>query len=93
MLDFQNLNNLPEINFKSKDRPKLNELARYIDSLKKDLFSDNWSIATKKHIKASLVLYIRSMQKVLFLSLLGYFFICNYELFNFLNDAVRLCFS
>jgi len=65
MIDYQNLTNLPEINFKSKDRPKLEELAHYIDSLKKDLFDDKWSIATKKHIKASLVLYIRTMQKQL----------------------------
>ena len=64
-MDYQNLNNLPEINFKSKERPKLIELSNYIDGLKKDLFSDKWSTATKKHIKASLVLYIRSMQKQL----------------------------
>ena len=63
MKHFQDLNNLPEINFKSKERPRLAELARYIDSMKKDLFDDQWSQATKKHIKTSLVLYIRSMQK------------------------------
>ena len=65
MKHFQDLNNLPEINFKSKERPVLSELADYIDSMKKDLFDDKWSQATKKHIKTSLVLYIRSMQKQL----------------------------
>ena len=65
MTDFQNLTNLPEINFKSKGRPELTELAEYIDSMKADLFNDKWSQATKKHIKTSLVLYIRSMQKQL----------------------------
>ena len=33
--------------------------------MKKDLFNDSWSQATKKHIKTSLTLYIRSMQKQL----------------------------
>ena len=65
MTDFQNLSNLPEINFKSKGRPELKELAQYIDHMKADLFSDRWSQVTKKHIKTSLVLYIRSMQKQL----------------------------
>jgi len=65
MIDYQNLTNLPEINFKSKGRPELKELADYIDSMKADLFSDRWSQVTKKHIKSSLVLYIRSMQKQL----------------------------
>jgi hypothetical protein len=65
MIDYQNLTNLPEINFKSKGRPELNELADYIDHMKADLFNDKWSQATKKHIKTSLVLYIRSMQKQL----------------------------
>ena len=65
MIDFQSLTNLPEINFKSKDRPELQELAEYIDHMKADLFNDRWSQATKKHIKTSLVLYIRSMQKQL----------------------------
>ena len=65
MIDFQNLTNLPEINFTSKGRPELKELAEYIDSMKADLFNDKWSQATKKHIKTSLVLYIRSMQKQL----------------------------
>ena len=65
MIDFQNLNNLAEINFKSKGPPQLKELAQYIDHMKADLFNDNWSQATKKHIKTSLVLYIRSMQKQL----------------------------
>ena len=65
MIDFQNLTNLPEINFKSKGRPELKELAEYIDHMKADLFSDRWSQVTKKHIKTSLVLYIRSMQKQL----------------------------
>tara|TARA_Y100000592_G_scaffold28760_1_gene45814 strand:+ start:1310 stop:1834 length:525 start_codon:yes stop_codon:yes gene_type:complete len=65
MIDYQNLTNLPEINFKSKGRPELQELAEYIDSMKIDLFKDRWSQATKKHIKTSLVLYIRSMQKQL----------------------------
>ena len=64
-MDFQNLNNLPEINFKAKDRPGIEELAEYIDKMKQDLFDDRWSQATKKHIKTSLVLYIRSMQKQL----------------------------
>ena len=65
MIDFQNLTNLPEINFKAKDRPGLKELADYIDAMKADLFNTRWSQATKKHIKTSLVLYIRSMQKQL----------------------------
>ena len=65
MIDFQNLSNLPEINFKSKGRPELKELAQYIDHMKADLFNDRWSQVTKKHIKTSLVLYIRSMQKQL----------------------------
>ena len=65
MIDYQNLTNLPEINFKSKGRPELNELADYIDHMKADLFNDRWSQGTKKHIKTSLVLYIRSMQKQL----------------------------
>lgn len=65
MIDFQNLTNLPEINFKAKDRPALRELAEYIDKMKADLFDEHWSQATKKHIKTSLVLYIRSMQKQL----------------------------
>ena len=65
MIDYQNLTNLPEINFKSKGRPEIKELADYIDSMKADLFNDRWSQATKKHIKTSLVLYIRSMQKQL----------------------------
>tara|TARA_Y100001938_G_scaffold150314_1_gene240651 strand:- start:318 stop:842 length:525 start_codon:yes stop_codon:yes gene_type:complete len=65
MIDYQNLTNLPEINFKTKGRPELDELAEYIDHMKSDLFNDKWSQATKKHIKTSLVLYIRSMQKQL----------------------------
>ena len=65
MIDFQNLTNLPEINFKSKDRPSIDELAQYIDQMKATLFDDRWSQTTKKHIKTSLVLYIRSMQKQL----------------------------
>ena len=64
-MDFQSLTNLPEINFKAKDRPEIFELASYIDHIKTDLFDDRWSQATKKHIKTSLVLYIRSMQKQL----------------------------
>ena len=56
---------LPEIKFDSTDRPHLNELADYIDHMKQDLFSDNWSTATKKHIRGSLILYIRTMQKKL----------------------------
>ena len=65
MKHFQDLNNLPEINFKSKERPVLEELANYIDRMKQDLIDERWSQATKKHIKTSLVLYIRSMQKQL----------------------------
>ena len=65
MIDFQSLTNLPEINFKSKGRPELTELAGYIDHMKADLFNDKWSQVTKKHVKTSLVLYIRSMQKQL----------------------------
>ena len=65
MIDFQSLNSLPEINFKAKDRPELNELADYIDKMKADLFDKKWSQSTKKHIKGSLVLYIRTMQKQL----------------------------
>ena len=65
MIDYQNLTNIPEINFKSKTKPAISELADYIDHMKQDLFDDRWSQATKKHIKTSLVLYIRSMQKQL----------------------------
>jgi hypothetical protein len=65
MIDYQSLTNLPEINFKGKGRPELKELAEYIDRMKADLFEDKWSQVTKKHIKTSLVLYIRSMQKQL----------------------------
>jgi hypothetical protein len=65
MIDYQSLTNLPEINFKSKGRPELGELSEYIDHMKQDLFDEKWSQATKKHIKTSLVLYIRSMQKQL----------------------------
>ena len=65
MKHFQDLNNLPEINFKAKERPELKELASYIDKMKADLFNDLWSQSTKKHIKGSLVLYIRTMQKQL----------------------------
>lgn len=65
MQHFQDLNNLPEINFKAKERPELKELASYIDKMKADLFEDRWSQSTKKHIKGSLVLYIRTMQKQL----------------------------
>ena len=43
MIDYQNLTNLPEINFKSKGRPELGELADYIDHMKADLFNDKWS--------------------------------------------------
>ena len=65
MMDYQSLTNLPEINFKSKDRPALQELAQYIDEMKSGLFNDKWSTATRKHIKGSLALYIRTMQKQL----------------------------
>ena len=65
MIDYQNLNNIPEITFKSKTKPALSELAEYIDHMKQDLFDDRWSQGTKKHIKTSLVLYVRSMQKQL----------------------------
>tara|TARA_Y100000592_G_scaffold37148_1_gene58801 strand:+ start:1401 stop:1925 length:525 start_codon:yes stop_codon:yes gene_type:complete len=65
MIDYQSLTNLPEINFKSKGKPELSELADYVDHMKADLFNDKWSQSTKKHIKTSLVLYIRSMQKQL----------------------------
>ena len=65
MIDYPNLTSLPEINFKSKGRPELRERAEYIDKMKADLFNDRWSQVTKKHIKTSLVLYIRSMQKQL----------------------------
>ena len=37
MIDFQNLTNLPEINFKSKGRPVLKELADYIDNMKAEI--------------------------------------------------------
>ena len=56
MIDFQSLTNLPKINFKSKGRPDLKELAEYIDHMKADLFNVRWSQVTKKHIKTSLVL-------------------------------------
>ena len=65
MIDFQSLSNLPEITFKAKDKPILKELADHIDHMKAELFNDRWSQATKKHIKTSLVLYIRTMQKQL----------------------------
>ena len=65
MIDYQNLTNIPEINFRSKTKPALAELAEYIDHMKQDLFDDKWSQGTKKHIKTSLVLYVRSMQKQL----------------------------
>ncbi len=65
MIDYPSLISLPEIKFGSTDKPHLYELADYIDRLKKDLFSDEWSTGTKKHIKASLVLYVRTMQKKL----------------------------
>jgi len=65
MIDYQNLTNIPEITFKSKTKPALSELAEYIDKMKQDLFDDKWSHGTKKHIKTSLVLYVRSMQKQL----------------------------
>ena len=57
-MDITELDNisLAEINFRSKKRPPLDELAKYIDKLKKDLFKDEWSTSTKKHIKTSLVL-------------------------------------
>ena len=38
MIDYQSLNNLPEITFKSKTRPGVTELAKYIDEMKADLF-------------------------------------------------------
>jgi len=65
MIDYQNLTNIPEITFKSKTKPALSELAEYIDHMKQDLFDERWSQGTKKHIKTSLVLYVRSMQKQL----------------------------
>jgi hypothetical protein len=65
MIDYQGLTNLPEINFRSRERPALQELAQYIDEMKAGLFNDKWSTATKKHIKGSLALYIRTMQKQL----------------------------
>ena len=65
MIDYQSLTNIPEINFKSKTKPAISELADYIDHMKQDLFDDKWSQGTKKHIKTSLVLYVRSMQKQL----------------------------
>jgi hypothetical protein len=65
MIDYLSLTNIPEINFKSKTKPALKELANYIDHMKQDLFDDRWSQGTKKHIKTSLVLYVRSMQKQL----------------------------
>ena len=65
MIDYQNLTNIPEITFKSKTKPALSELAEHIDHMKQDLFDDRWSQGTKKHIKTSLVLYVRSMQKQL----------------------------
>ena len=65
MINYQNLNNLAEIKFSSNENPHLFELADYIDKMKRDLFSDTWSSSTKKHIRASLVLYVRTMQKKL----------------------------
>ena len=74
-MDFQNLNNLPEINFKAKGRPDLKELAKYIDHMKQQLFNDTWGQATKKHMKTSLALYIRTMQKQL--APMGYHYIAD----------------
>jgi len=65
MIDYQSLNNIPEVNFRSKTKPALSELAEYIDHMKQDLFDARWSHGTKKHIKTSLTLYVRSMQKQL----------------------------
>lgn len=65
MNNFKNLTNLPEITFKSKGKPQLAELARYVDHMKQSLFDDQWSHSTKKHIKTAMTLYIRSMQKQL----------------------------
>ena len=56
MIDTPSLTNLPEIIFNSNESHKLDEVARYIDTLKKNLFYDKWSISTKKHIKGALVL-------------------------------------
>ena len=47
MIDYQSLTNLPEINFRSKERPALQELAQYIDEMKAGLFDDKWTTATK----------------------------------------------
>ena len=68
MNDFKELDKtaLAEISFRSsKVRPNIDEVSNYINRLKDDLFSDKWSEAIKKHIKSSLVLYIRVMQKQL----------------------------
>ena len=51
MKHFQDLNNLPEINFKAKERPELKELASYIDKMKADLFNDRWSHLPKNTSK------------------------------------------
>ena len=55
MIDYQNLTNIPEINFKSKTKPPLSELAEYIDHMKQDLFDDRWSLGPQKNLKTSLV--------------------------------------
>tara|TARA_B100000085_G_C18509985_1_gene499217 strand:+ start:738 stop:1262 length:525 start_codon:yes stop_codon:yes gene_type:complete len=65
MNNFENLTNLPDITFKSKGKPQLAELARYVDHMKQSLFDEQWSHGTKKHIKTAMTLYIRSMQKQL----------------------------
>ena len=56
---------LADISFKTKSRPDVDEISRYIDRLKSDLFDPKWSDNIKKQIKSSLVLYIRMMQKQL----------------------------
>lgn len=51
MINYPSLTNLPEINFKSKERPALDELATYIDQMKTTLFEDRWSQTTKNTSK------------------------------------------
>ena len=64
MIDLDNVQ-LPNFEYKSKQSASIDEIALYIDKLKKDLFDDQWSLAIKKVIKSSLILYIRTMQKKL----------------------------
>ena len=61
MIDYPNLTNLPEINFKSKGRPELKELAEYIDKMKADLFTK--ALINQKYQAALNMIQIRDKQQ------------------------------